>query len=44
MISDEFAQANDWPMASSVAVALLLLMVVPTMIYAHYQARAVGSK
>jgi putrescine transport system permease protein len=44
LISDEFAQARDWPMASAVAVALLLLMVVPTMIYSHYQAKAEGSK
>ena len=40
VISDEFASARDWPMASSVAVALLLIMVVPTMIYSHYQAKA----
>jgi putrescine transport system permease protein len=40
VISDEFASARDWPMASSVAVALLIIMVVPTMIYSHYQARA----
>jgi putrescine transport system permease protein len=44
VISDEFSQANDWPMAASVAVALLLLMVVPTMVYAHFQARAEGTK
>ena len=44
LISDEFAQARDWPMASAVAVVLLILMVVPTMIYSHYQARAEGSK
>ncbi|MCX7288236.1 MAG: ABC transporter permease [Rhodobacterales bacterium] len=44
IISDEFAQARDWPMASAVAVALLVLMVVPTMIYSHYQAKAEGSK
>ncbi len=40
VISDEFASARDWPMASSVAVALLFLMVGPMMIYSHYQARA----
>ena len=40
VISDEFTSARDWPMASAVAVALLLLMVVPMMIYTHYQARA----
>ncbi|MFM7442667.1 MAG: ABC transporter permease [Tabrizicola sp.] len=44
IIQDEFGQARDWPMASAVAVALLLLMVVPTMIYSHYQAKAEGSK
>ena len=44
VISDEFSQANDWPMASAVAVALLLLMVVPMMVYSHYQARAEGAK
>jgi len=44
IIQDEFGQARDWPMASAVAVALLVLMVIPTMIYSHYQARAEGSK
>ncbi|MCB6178545.1 ABC transporter permease [Rhodobacter sp. Har01] len=44
VISDEFASARDWPMASAVAVMLLLLMVVPTMVYSHFQARAEGSK
>jgi putrescine transport system permease protein len=44
IIQDEFGQARDWPMASAVAVALLLLMVVPTMIYSHYQGKAEGSK
>jgi putrescine transport system permease protein len=40
VISDEFTSARDWPMASSVAVALLVLMVGPMMIYSHFQARA----
>ncbi len=40
VISDEFSSARDWPMASSVAVALLILMVGPMMVYSHYQARA----
>ena len=44
VISDEFASARDWPMASSVAVALLVLMVVPTMLYSRYQARADGAE
>ena len=42
VISDEFSSARDWPMASSIAVALLLLMVGPTMLYSHFQARAEG--
>lgn len=40
VIADEFAVARDWPMASTVAVALLVLMVGPTMLYSRYQARA----
>ena len=44
VIADEFNAARDWPMASAVSVALLVLMVVPLMIYNHYQARAEGSK
>ncbi|MCB2137497.1 MAG: ABC transporter permease, partial [Rhodobacteraceae bacterium] len=36
VISDEFASARDWPMASAVAVALLVLLVVPLMIYTYY--------
>jgi putrescine transport system permease protein len=40
VISDEFSSARDWPMASSVSVALLLVMVLPTMLYAHFQARS----
>ncbi len=40
IILDEFGQARDWPMASAVAVALLILMVIPTMIYNRSQAKA----
>jgi putrescine transport system permease protein len=42
VISDEFSSANDWPMAASVAVALLVLMVGPMMLWSRYQARADG--
>ena len=42
VISDEFTVASDWPMASSVAVMLLLLMVGPMMIYTHFQSKAEG--
>ena len=40
VINDEFCSARDWPMASAVAVALLFLLVVPMMIYNHYEAKA----
>lgn len=40
VIQDEFTSTRDWPMASSVAVALLVLMVGPMMLYSHYQAKA----
>lgn len=44
VISDEFGSARDWPMASAVAVALLVLMVGPMMLYAHYDAKAQEKK
>lgn len=44
VISDQFSSARDWPMASSIAVVLLVLMVVPAMIYGHFQAKAEGAK
>jgi len=40
VIADEFSSARDWPMASAVAVALLMLLVVPMMAYSHFEARA----
>ena len=44
VIADEFSSVNDWPMAASVAVALLVLMVGPMMIYSHFQSRAEGEE
>lgn len=40
VISDEFSAIRDWPMASTVAVALLLLLVGPTMAYTLFEAKA----
>jgi putrescine transport system permease protein len=40
VISDEFSSARDWPMASAVAVALLIALVVPMMAHSHFEKRA----
>jgi putrescine transport system permease protein len=37
---DEFFANRDWPVASAVAIAMLLLLVVPIMIFQRNQARA----
>lgn len=39
---DEFFINRDWPVASAVAVLLLILLVVPIMIFQRVQARNVG--
>ena len=37
---DEFFSNNDWPMASSVAVVIILLVIVPIALFNRYQAEA----
>ncbi len=39
---DEFFSNNDWPMASAVAVAMVLLVIVPLALFSKYQAEADG--
>jgi putrescine transport system permease protein len=34
---DEFFSNNDWPMASAVAVVMILLIMLPMAIYNKYQ-------
>ena len=41
---DEFFSNNDWPMASSVAVVMVLLIIVPLAIFNKYQAEAQEGK
>jgi putrescine transport system permease protein len=41
---DEFFSNNDWPMASSVAVVMILLILVPLAIFNKYQAEAQESR
>jgi putrescine transport system permease protein len=40
VIWDEFFSNNDWPMASSVAVVMILLIIVPLAVFNKYQAEA----
>jgi putrescine transport system permease protein len=42
IINDEFSSVRDWPMASAVAVALLLILVGPIMAFNHFDAKARG--
>jgi putrescine transport system permease protein len=39
---EEFFNNRDWPVASAVAIAMLLVLVVPMMIYQRTQARQLG--
>ncbi len=41
---DEFFSNNDWPMASSVAVVLILLILVPLALFNRYQAQATEAR
>jgi putrescine transport system permease protein len=36
---EEFFNNRDWPVASAVAIVMLLLLTVPIMLFHHYQAR-----
>ena len=39
ILYNEFSANHDWPVASAVAIVLLLLLVVPMMIYQHVQSK-----
>ena len=41
---DEFFSNNDWPMASSVAVVMVLLILLPLALFSHYQSRTQGGR
>ncbi|HTE40793.1 MAG TPA: ABC transporter permease subunit [Steroidobacteraceae bacterium] len=40
---DEFFSNRNWPVASAVAVALLIVLVIPIMVFQRFQAREVGA-
>jgi len=37
LLSDEFFLNRDWPKASAVAIVMLLLLVLPIMVFQHFQ-------
>jgi putrescine transport system permease protein len=39
VLSDEFFENRDWPVASSVAILMLLLLVVPIMAFQRFSGR-----
>ena len=39
VLSDEFFENRDWPVASAVAILMLLLLLVPIVIFRRYQRR-----
>ncbi|MDQ2733997.1 MAG: ABC transporter permease subunit [Pseudomonadota bacterium] len=41
---DEFFSNNDWPMACTVAVAMILLVIVPVAIFSRYQTEATARR
>jgi putrescine transport system permease protein len=41
---DEFFSNNDWPMASAVAIVMILLILVPMALLNKYQADQVEAK
>jgi putrescine transport system permease protein len=44
VVWDEFFSNNDWPMASSLAVVMVLLIIVPLAIFSKYQAESQESR
>lgn len=41
VLYDEFTSNRDWPVASAVAIALLIILVAPIMYYQHIQSKQV---
>lgn len=43
VLYNEFNANHDWPVASAVAIVLLLLLVLPMVLYQHYQSKETGA-
>ncbi|MCP4926923.1 MAG: putrescine ABC transporter permease PotH, partial [Gammaproteobacteria bacterium] len=44
VLYNEFNANIDWPVASAVAIALLLVLVLPMMLYQHLQGKETESR
>jgi len=44
VLSDEFFSNRDWPVASSVAIAILLLLVLPIVLFQRFQNRELAGQ
>ncbi len=44
VLSDEFFSNRDWPVASAVAIAMLLLLVIPIMLFQRFQNRELEAR
>jgi putrescine transport system permease protein len=44
VLSDEFFENRDWPVASAVAIAMLVLLVVPILVLQRYQNRELAHR
>jgi len=40
VLSDEFFENRDWPVASAVAIIMLALLVLPIMVFQHFEKRS----
>ena len=40
VLYNEFSRNTDWPVASAVAIVLLVLLVLPIIIFQYYQGKA----
>jgi putrescine transport system permease protein len=41
---NEFFENRDWPVASAVAIVMLVLLIVPIMVFHRYQSRELESR
>ena len=44
VLSDEFFENRDWPVASAVAILILLALVIPIMLLQHFQRRELEAR